>query len=72
MKSKKNLLVIALHVLVLAGVTLLQGCAGGPCFVDCLNWPYNVPTDEPAIIPEEEYTDSDLLPPVHSRLLSRT
>jgi LysM repeat protein len=64
MKSKRNLFVVALHVLVPIVVLLLQGCAGGPCFVDCLNWPYNVPTDEPAKIPEQEYTDSMLLPPV--------
>ncbi len=64
MKSKRNLFVLALHMLVPVVVLLLQGCAGGPCFVDCLNWPYNVPTDEPAIIPEQKYDDSSLLPPV--------
>jgi LysM repeat protein len=63
MKSKQNLLVVALHVVVLAVFSLLQGCATGECPIDWLNWPYNTPADEPIIVPSEEYSDSLVLPP---------
>ncbi|MBL7017199.1 MAG: LysM peptidoglycan-binding domain-containing protein [Kiritimatiellales bacterium] len=64
MKCKQNLLIVALHVLVLAGFSLLQGCATGECPVDWLNWPYNAPADEPLLVPADDYSDSLLLPPV--------
>jgi LysM repeat protein len=64
MKCKRNLLIVALHVLVLAGFSLLQGCATGECPVDWLNWPYNAPADEPLLVPADDYSDSILLPPV--------
>lgn len=64
MKLKRNLLVMALHVIVLAGFSLLQGCATGECPVDWLNWPYNSPAEEPLIVPDQGYSDTILLPPV--------
>lgn len=64
MKCKRNLLVVALHVIVLAGFSLLQGCATGECPVDWLNWPYNSPAEEPLIVPDQGYSDTILLPPV--------
>lgn len=63
MKCKRNLLIVASHVLVLAGFSLLQGCATGECPVDWLNWPYNAPADEPLFVPADDYSDSLLLPP---------
>jgi LysM repeat protein len=68
MKIKRSLLMAALHVLVLAGFSLLQGCATGECPVCWLNWPYNVPPEEPLIIPadsaEPDYIEESLfLPP---------
>jgi len=63
MKSKQNLLVVALHVVVLAGFSLLQGCATGECPIDWLNWPYNAPADEPILVPTDEFSDSLVLPP---------
>jgi LysM repeat protein len=64
MKCKRNLLIVASHVLVLAGFSLLQGCATGECPVDWLNWPYNSPADEPLLVPADDYSDSGLLPPL--------
>ena len=64
MKCKRNLLIVASHVLVLAVFSLLQGCATGECPVDWLNWPYNAPADEPLLVPADDYSDSSLLPPV--------
>lgn len=69
MKIKRSLLVAALHVLVLAGFSLLQGCATGECPVCWLNWPYNTPPEEPLIVPadspESGYVEESLfLPPV--------
>ena len=66
MKCKRKLLVVASHILVLAGFSLLQGCATGECPIDWLNWPYNSPTDEPRLVSSGEYDDSLLLPPVVS------
>lgn len=68
MKMKRNLLVAASHVLVLAGFSLLQGCATGECPVCWLNWPYNTPTEEPLIVPADNsgvgYIEEDIfLPP---------
>jgi LysM repeat protein len=51
-------------VLVLAGFSLLQGCATGQSPIDWLNWPYNSPADEPLIVPaEDDFSDSMILPP---------
>ena len=47
----KNLRKAMLHVLVLAGFSLLQGCATGDSPVCWLNWPYSTPKDEPLILP---------------------
>lgn len=64
MKYKKNLLVVVSHLFVLAGFSLLQGCATGECPVDFLNWPYNTPTDEPLLMPaDSDFSDSMVLPP---------
>lgn len=69
MKLKKiRLLVVAMHVVALAGFSLLQGCATGNSPVDWLTWPYNTPSDEPLLIPADEYNDeysddSVILPP---------
>lgn len=69
MKMKRNLLVAVLHVLVLAGFSLLQGCATGECPICWLNWPYNTPPQQPMITPADDMgsvvADDELfLPPV--------
>jgi len=64
MKCKRNLLIVASHVLVLAGFSLLQGCATGECPIDWLNWPYNAPANEPYLVPADNYSESMLLPPL--------
>ena len=65
MKSK--MFRLALQLIVLAGFLLTQGCATGQCPVDWLNWPYGSSTQEPLILPVDDYamdsTDSILLPP---------
>lgn len=64
MKCKQNLLTVALHLIVLAAFSLLQGCATGQCPIDWLNWPYNTPADEPLLVPaDDDFTDSMILPP---------
>jgi len=63
MRVKRNLWVVVLHVVVLAGFSLLQGCATGECPIDWLNWPYNSPAEEPLIAPDQGYSDTILLPP---------
>lgn len=68
MKVKRNLLVAALHIAVLAGFSLLQGCATGECPVCWLNWPYNEPPQEPILVPAEpaepmDMDDAIFLPP---------
>lgn len=52
MKVKQNLLVAALHVAVLAGFLLLQGCTTGKSPADWLHWPYTVPPEEPVFVTE--------------------
>jgi len=65
MKSK--MFRLALQLIVLAGFLLTQGCATGECPVDWLNWPYGSSTQEPLILPADDYVvdsvDSILLPP---------
>ncbi|HKL21441.1 MAG TPA: LysM peptidoglycan-binding domain-containing protein [Tichowtungia sp.] len=63
MKTLRNLSIVAVHVVVLAGFSLLQGCATGESPVDWLNWPYNSPANEPMLVPEDDYSDSVVLPP---------
>ena len=63
MKSKQNLLMVVLHVFVLAGFSLLQGCASGGCFVDYLNWPYNTPVEETVDVSDPVFSDPMFLPP---------
>jgi len=65
MKSK--MVRLALQLIVLAGFLLTQGCATGQCPIDWLNWPYGSSTQEPLILPADDYVvdsmDSILLPP---------
>jgi len=64
MKTIRNLSIVSLHVVVLAGFSLLQGCATGRSPIDWLNWPYNSPADEPIVVPaEDDFSDSMILPP---------
>ncbi len=70
MKSRKiSLQLLALHLVVLAGVLLMQGCATGQCPIDAFNWPYNEPTLGPAHVADTvdfpaDGSDSILLPPM--------
>ena len=65
MKSSNKLMVAILHMVVPTVFLLLQGCASGnKSVVDFLYWPYNTPLDEPERIPEQNFDDSVLLPPV--------
>ena len=68
MKSK--MVRLALQLIVLAGFLLTQGCATGECPIDWLNWPYGSSTQEPLILPVDDYTiepidstEAILLPP---------
>ena len=55
---------LALQLIVLAGFLLTQGCATGKCPICYLNWPYGSSTQEPLILPADDYAiDSILLPP---------
>jgi LysM repeat protein len=71
MKAKViGLLVLAAHVIVLAGFSLLQGCTTGDCPIPWLNWPYStsrepiiVPADQFAPIPTDEFAPVPMLPP---------
>ncbi len=54
MKSK--MFRLALQLIALAGFLLTQGCATGQCPIDWLNWPYGSSTQEPFILPADEYT----------------
>jgi len=64
MKEKKvGLRVLALHIFVLAGFSLMQGCTTGDCPVRWLNWPYSTPQDKPAVLPADDFTTGGLLPP---------
>lgn len=62
MKTKRvGLMVLVLHVVVLAGFSLMQGCTTGTCPISWLNWPYSSLPQEPMIFPAE---DPMTLPPV--------
>jgi LysM repeat protein len=63
MKSKvAGLLVLAMHMVVLAGFSLMQGCTTGDSPVRWLNWPYGTPKDEPVVLPADDITSGGLLP----------
>lgn len=69
MKSKKiRFQLLALQLVVLAGLLLTQGCATGECPVCWLNWPYGEPIDTPVVLPADGYdysansTDVIILP----------
>jgi len=65
MKAKVvGLLVVALHMVVLAGFSLMQGCAtgGGSSF----HWPFTTPKDTPAVLPADDLTSGGILLPVVS------
>ncbi len=43
--------VLAIHIAVLSGFSLMQGCTTGDAPVHRLNWPYSTPKDEPVVLP---------------------
>lgn len=52
MKAKVvSLLVLVMHVVVLAGFSLMQGCTTGDSPIRWLNWPYSTPKDQPVVLP---------------------
>lgn len=55
-------LVLVMHIVVLAGFSLMQGCTTGDSPVRWLNWPYSTPQDKPAVLPAEDYTTGGLFP----------
>lgn len=55
MKAKvAGLQVLVMHIALLAGFSLMQGCTTGDSSVRWLNWPYSTPKDEPVILPPPE------------------
>ena len=55
MKAKVvGLRVLVMHVAVLAGFSLMQGCTTGDAPVHWLNWPYSTPKDQPAVLPADD------------------
>lgn len=64
MKAKVvSLLVLVMHVVVLAGFSLMQGCTTGDSPIRWLNWPYSTPKDQPAVLPAgPDITDAGILP----------
>jgi|GEM_PF-913930 len=55
MKAKVvGLRVLVMHMAVLAGFSLMQGCTTGDCPVRWLNWPYSTPKDQPAVLPADD------------------
>jgi len=64
MKAKvAGLRVLVMHVAVLAGFSLMQGCTTGDSSVRWLNWPYGTPKDEPVVLPAGPET-AEALPAV--------
>ncbi|MDD3275611.1 MAG: LysM peptidoglycan-binding domain-containing protein [Kiritimatiellales bacterium] len=58
-----GLRVFAMHMMVLAGFSLMQGCTTGDAPVRWLNWPYSTPKDAPVVLPAgPDITDVGLLP----------
>ena len=63
MKAKvAGVRVLVMHGVVLAGFSLMQGCTTGDAPVRWLNWPYNTPKDQPAVLPPVEATNAGLFP----------
>ncbi|MDK2858726.1 MAG: hypothetical protein PWQ89_1845 [Verrucomicrobiota bacterium] len=63
MKAKFiGLMVLVLHVIVLAGFSLMQGCTTGKSPVPWLNWPYSTSQEEPMISPADNYAAPMLSP----------
>jgi LysM repeat protein len=63
MKAKMSrLTVVALHIVVLAGFSLMQGCTTGKCPISWLNWPYSTQRAEPVVVPAEDYSTGGILP----------
>lgn len=57
--------VLAMHIAVLAGFSLMQGCTTGDAPVRWLNWPYSTPKDQPVVLPVgSDVTDTGVLPAV--------
>ena len=54
MKAKTvGLMVLVLHVVVLGGFSLMQGCTTGTSPIPWLNWPYTAPREEPPAFPTD-------------------
>jgi len=63
MKAKfVGLMVLVLHVIMLAGFSLMQGCTTGKSPVPWLNWPYSASQEEPMISPADNYAAPMLSP----------
>jgi LysM repeat protein len=64
MKAKVvSLLVLVMHVVVLAGFSLMQGCTTGDSPIRWLNWPYSTPKDQPVVLPAgPDITDAGIIP----------
>lgn len=70
MKTKVvSLRVLAMHMMVLAGFSLMQGCATGTAPVRWLNWPYGAPKDQPVVLPADDVSTGGFLPVVDSTIL---
>jgi LysM repeat protein len=55
MKAKVvGLRVLVMHMAVLAGFSLMQGCTTGDCPGRWLNWPYSTPKDQPVVLPVDD------------------
>lgn len=66
MKVKVGFRVLAGHVAVLAGFSLMQGCTTGDAPVHWLNWPYGTPKDQPVVLPEGPELTAGTLPSIGS------
>ncbi|MFA7257190.1 MAG: LysM peptidoglycan-binding domain-containing protein [Kiritimatiellales bacterium] len=64
MKAKiVGLRVLTMHMVILAGFSLMQGCTTGDCPVRWLNWPYSTPKDQPVVLPAgPDIMDTGILP----------
>jgi LysM repeat protein len=74
MKAKVvGLRVVAMHVVVLAGFSLMQGCTTGNCPVRWLNWPGATPKDQPVVLPAgPDIADTGVLPVMDSEPVIKT
>jgi LysM repeat protein len=66
MKAKVvGLRVLAMHIMMLVGFSLMQGCTTGNAPVRWLNWPFGAPKDEPVVLPAgPDITSTGNLPAV--------